>query len=305
MKTASLRQKIAACFSVTFLSCCLLLSPLVYAKNAPRIISAGAGVTELIVALDAEAFLVGTDSTSQHFLSKNVPTLGYQRQLSAEGALALSPTHLLGSDDVGPQSSLDLLKAANVKVEIMPSGDSLEDFNQRIDKIAQLTHTQAKAERIKQEVQQSIQTLRHCQPSKKVSALFIMMSKGRPITVAGNQTTINQVIELAGGINPVATQFNSYKPYSIESIVKLQPDYILLSDRTLAAMGGVKGLVEAQPMLAATPAIKNNKIISFPSYSILGGSGLTSLKLAQRLQQDFYPNQDAASCQKPTANTTD
>lgn len=68
---------------------------------AERIISAGSSVTELILALGAEQQLVGIDVTSVAPPSLALPKVGYHRQLSAEGLLALEPTQLLGSVD-GP-----------------------------------------------------------------------------------------------------------------------------------------------------------------------------------------------------------
>ncbi len=256
----------------------------------PRIISAGYGVTELLVALDAKQHLVGVDLTSKHLVNDtNIPILGYHRQLSAEGLLALAPTHLIGSKEMGPDSTLTLLKSARVNIETLPTGDSIDDFEQRIDAIAALTKTQEKATKIKAKVKSALADLTQASPSEKPDILFIMTSKGRPITVAGDNTSVNTVIELAGGNNPVAKETSSYKQFSTESIVELQPDYLLVSERTLNQIGGVEGLLEQQPLLRATPAVKNNQIISIPSHVILGGFGLASLEFAQTLQEGFQP----------------
>ncbi len=266
----------------------------------PRIISAGYGVTELLIALEAKHHLVGVDLTSQHLVNDtDIPILGYHRQLSAEGLLALAPTHLIGSKEMGPDSTLTLLKSARVNIETLPTGDSIADFEQRIDTIAALTQTQEKATTMKAKVKNAMAHLTESSPNEKPDILFIMTSKGRPITVAGDNTSVNTIIELAGGNNPVAKETSSYKQFSTESIVELQPDYLLVSECTLNQIGGVEGLLAQQPLLRATPAVKNKQIISIPSHVILGGFGLASLEFAQTLQERFQSAQSTSALTKP------
>ncbi|MDD1829549.1 ABC transporter substrate-binding protein, partial [Photobacterium sp. ZSDE20] len=84
-----------------------LTAPVAMAKDVeqPRIISAGSAVTELVLALGAEEQLVGIDVTSRFPQSDNLPKIGYHRNLSAEGLLALEPTTLIGSDEMGPDNA--------------------------------------------------------------------------------------------------------------------------------------------------------------------------------------------------------
>ncbi|KKD61570.1 hemin receptor [Grimontia sp. AD028] len=262
----------------------LFTSP-AFAQDA-RIISAGSTVTELLFALGAEKEVVAVDLTSRHYLDgREIPVLGYHRQLSAEGLLALSPTHLVGSPEMGPESTLKLLKSANVDVQKLPTGTSIEDFNQRVDSVASITGTEDKGAEIKADVADKIGKLNASAPEKRPSVMFMMMSDGRPMTVAGDETTVNTVIKLAGGMNPAAKETTSYKPLSTESIVEMQPEYILVSERTLSQVGGIEGMVKQQPLLSATPAFKNDNIIPISGYAILGGFGLASLDLATDLNK--------------------
>ncbi|KXF83202.1 heme/hemin ABC transporter substrate-binding protein [Enterovibrio coralii] len=264
-----------------------LLSPISQADET-RIISAGSTVTELLFELGAEKDVVAIDLTSRHYLDgRDIPVLGYHRQLAAEGLLALSPTHLLGSPDMGPDSTLKLLRAAGVDVRALPTGNTLEDFNERVDAVATITGTEEKGAEIKQQVSDQISALNAAQPEKKPVVMFMMLSDGRPLTVAGDETTVNTVIELAGGVNPAAAETTSYKPLSTESIVEMQPEYILISERTLEQIGGLDEVLKQQPLLNATPAVQNDNVIAISGYSILGGFGLASLDLATELNERF------------------
>lgn len=87
-----------------------------------KLVSAGAGVTELVLALDAADELVAVDSTSylpEHLAS--IAKLGYHRMLSAEGIMALSPTLVVGSEVMGPETTLNVLKQAKIEVVKLPS----------------------------------------------------------------------------------------------------------------------------------------------------------------------------------------
>lgn len=272
------------------LMCCSFAANASNNATAPsvRIISAGSGVTELIFALKAQQALIAVDLTSRAYLQdEDIPVLGYHRQLSAEGLLALNPTHLIGSPEMGPESTLAQLAAANVTVQKLPTGTSLADFNQRIDAIAAITATQDAGEQIKAEVETKIQQLKTNVPKNKPVALFVMLAENRALTVAGADTTIDSIITLAGGHNLAAQTAVSYKPLSSEALLQMQPDYLLIAERTISQFGSLEKMIKQQPQLALTPAYKNNRIIAIPSHAIVGGFGLASLTLAQELNLRF------------------
>ncbi|MEZ9851418.1 hemin ABC transporter substrate-binding protein [Vibrio breoganii] len=253
-----------------------------------RIISVGSSITELMYALDAKEQLVAIDVTSRHFdQSGSLPQVGYHRQLSAEGLMAQNPTHVIGSHEMGPDSTLKLLKSAGIEVITVPSGDSEADLAGRIDAIAKITGKEEQAKALKQDLHQQIETLSNLDSTHQPKAIFAMLSEGRPATVAGSETTIDKIIELAGATNPINGNFSSYKSMSFEAIVGVQPDYILVAQRTWDALGGQQGIIDKFPLLAATPAAADNKIIPIPSSAIIGGFGIESVELSQTLHQTF------------------
>jgi iron complex transport system substrate-binding protein len=74
---------------------------------ARRLVSVGGALTEIVYALEAQAELVGVDSTSQYpVAAQRLPSVGYARSLSLEGVLALAPTQVLATEDAGPPAVL-------------------------------------------------------------------------------------------------------------------------------------------------------------------------------------------------------
>jgi iron complex transport system substrate-binding protein len=258
------------------------------ATNDNRIISAGSSITELFYALGAQEQLVAIDVTSKHYDPDGaLPQVGYHRQLSTEGLMSLTPTHLIGSHEMGPDTTLSQLSGAGIDVVTVPSGDTQSDLFKRIDDIAAITQTEEEAKLLKASLSSRLSNMEDRQLAQAPNVLFAMLSKGRPATIAGAETTINTIIEFAGAKNPAASETSSYKPLSIEAVVSMQPDYLLVSERAWAALGGHDGIVKEFPLLAATPAAQHQRIIPIAGSAIIGGLGIESIELSDELHNTF------------------
>lgn len=270
---------------VVLLACCT--SGISVAQE--RIVSAGSAVTELMLALGAEKQLVAVDVTSEVPDSLSLPTIGYHRRLAAEGLLALYPTQLIGSDEMGPETALQQLRSAGIQVNIINSEATAQGLLNRIDHIAQLTKTDdVTTQHLKETVQQQITALQAKQPTTAKKVLFLLLHEGRAANVAGSNTVPDTIIRLAGAQNP-AEMIVSYKPLSMESMIEMQPDMVLVSGRSLEKLGGTEAVLKAVPMLAATPAGKNKNIVAIDGHALVGGLGLKSLQEAKRIQDLLYP----------------
>ena len=224
-------------------------------------------------------------------MADNIPKVGYHRQLSAESLIALAPTRIIGSDEMGPPKTLTLLKQSGIEVDIVNGGETVSDLLHRIDQVAALTQHSQQAQQLKQTITTTVKTIKqnnsHQTQPKKV--LFLMIHDGRPISVAGKNTTADSIITLAGAINPAAAVVANYKPVSTEAILQMQPDIILLSNRTTASIKDMAQLIKKMPVLEATPAAKNNAIAVIDGTALIGGLGIHSINEAMRLNHIFYP----------------
>ncbi|EGA71172.1 ABC-type hemin transport system periplasmic component [Vibrio sinaloensis DSM 21326] len=256
-----------------------------YATANERIISAGSAVTELILALEQQDQLVAVDVTSQLPQGMTLPKIGYHRNLSSEGLLALGPNRLIGSDEMGPDTTLAQLKSAGVSVDIVNTDATPAGLLARIDEIAELTGAETQAQQLKTEVNKKIAALEANKPSEAKKVLFLLIHEGRPANVAGKETPPDAIINLAGGINPAADKLTSYKPLSTEAMVEMQPDVILVSGRSLEKIGGADEILKKMPLLAATPAGQNKRFITIDGHALVGGLGLKSLEEAERLSK--------------------
>ena len=264
----------------------------------PRLVSAGAGVTELVLALEAGDELVAVDSTSILPPSMtNIEKFGYHRMLSAEGILALTPTLVLGTDAMGPETTLEVLRSADVEVVKLPTANDRPQLLSNIDAMGKLLNRQAQATQLKLKLQASLDAI--AAKKKQVGSaeqapkiLFMLLQADRPARVGGEGTAADIIIKLAGGNN--IADFSGYKSLSQEGILSLQPDLILISNRShdqaetsmsdadKAASDAAK-VLKAMPLLAHTPAGKNKQIRSIKPQALLGGLGLSAIEAADKL----------------------
>ncbi|MFQ2706024.1 hemin ABC transporter substrate-binding protein [Aeromonas caviae] len=271
-------RRFALAFSL--LGCALSLSsPSVMAGE--RIVSIGPATTELILALGGEQSLVATDVSSPE--PRGVPKVGYHRALAAEGILSLSPTLVVGSDEMGPNSTLDQLRRANVKVEVM--APTLANLNERIDTLAHLLGDQTAGSKLKEEIAAQSDTLAaQAKQNKPLKVAFLLLHKGQPTSIAGGNTTASALVTLAGGVNPVAG-LHDYKPVSTESLIELQPDLVLVSGRDWQQYQDPDAVLSQVPALSATPAGKNKAIHAIDGHALQGGLSLRSLQQANQIAQ--------------------
>lgn len=96
----------------------------VRAATPSRIVVLGGDLAEIAFALGAGARVVGTDDTAQYPPeAAALPKVGYMRRFGAEGVLSLAPDLVLAHAAAGPDTALDQLRAAGLRVETAPAAD--------------------------------------------------------------------------------------------------------------------------------------------------------------------------------------
>jgi iron complex transport system substrate-binding protein len=239
-----------------------------------RIVSVGGALTETLFALDAQAELVGVDTTSFYpEAARALPNVGYARALSAEGVLSLRPTLLLATEEAGPPAVLRQLQAARVPLQVLDSDHRFEGMVERCSRVAVLVGRDAAgrvlAERLRsdwQAAQLRVAALRQGPPPR---VLFVLSHGMGQVRVAGDDTGAAAVIHYAGARNALAGGFSGYKPLTPEAVIAAAPDVILSTEQGLAAAAGIDGLLRL-PGLAQTPAGQARRVLAFDALLLLG-----------------------------------
>jgi iron complex transport system substrate-binding protein len=254
--------------------------------KARRIVSVGGALTEIVYALDAQAELVGVDTTSLYPpTAQKLPQVGYARTLSAEGVLSLAPTQLIATEEAGPQTVLRQVRDAGVPVAVLNANNQFEGLLDRVKQVGQITGRPDPAARLAQSLQQQwsgalakVQQRQHA----PVRVLFILAHAPNQVMVGGRETGADAMLAYAGAVNVMGGQggFAGYKPLTPEAVIAARPDVVLVTEQGLKASGGVDGILKL-PGLAQTPAGKQHRIVSQEAMLLLGFGPRMPQALAQ------------------------
>ena len=260
-----------------------------------RWVSAGGALSEWVTALGGESKLVGVDTTSQHPQSlKALPSIGYQRQLSAEGILSLRPQVLVGTEEMGPPPVLAQIRGAGVQVEMFSAEPDLPTLKGNLQHLGKLLGSEAKANELftgyAQALEQQRRWVTQAQATQKAPGVLLVLGHagGKPL-IAGKDTAADWLLQQAGGRN-LATH-TGYKPFSVESLAGLSPDVLVFADRALTGDAARAALFKENPMLASTPAAKNGRVFELDPTLLVGGLGPRVPQSLVQLSAGFYPSQ--------------
>jgi iron complex transport system substrate-binding protein len=258
--------------------------------DAPRIITLGGPVTEIVFALGLGDHVVAVDSSSYYPEAVTaLPQVGYQRRLAAEGVLALDPTLIIGSTEAGPPEAIQQLQDTGVDVLLVEAIDTVEGVKEKIRALAVALDREEEGEALIAKIEADLAEAEAFVSSASAhpKVLFIYARGAGAVNVAGIETGAHTMIELAGAENAV-TDFEGYLPLTAEAAVAAAPDVILIFQTGLESIGGEAGLLE-HPGVAQTPAAQNGRIVAMDGLYLLNFGprmGEAVLELAQRIREE-------------------
>lgn len=284
----------------TFAGLCVgvLLSAGCLAEQLPqRWISAGGAVTEWIVELGGQERLVGVDTTSQHPPTlTHLPSVGYQRQLSAEGVLTLAPDLLLGTEEMGPPPVLTQLGGAGVRIERLSASSELSALQDNLQRLGSLLGEPQRAQQALDDFRQRLvhlqQRIDRARGGNQMPTVLLLLGQGgsNPL-VAGRGTMADWLLTQAGGRN--LAQHEGYKNLSAETMIALDADWLVISDRQLRGVEAQQALQAQNPALAGSRAVLDRHLISLDPTLLVGGLGPRLPQTVEGLAHAFYPQLQA------------
>jgi iron complex transport system substrate-binding protein len=241
--------------------------------DVSRIITLTGDSAEIVWELGLGANVVATDVTATYPEAyANLPKIGFGRQLSAEGVIAMNPTVVIGDTTSGPPEVIAQIREAGVPVVIIEEFTSLEAPYDKIDAIATalgVTNTgEALKARVRAEVDAALALAETATSEPRV--LFIYIRGTATQLIGGAGSGADTLIEAAGGIDAgTEAGIQGFVPVTAEALVTAAPDVILVMEAGLQSVGGIDGLLQI-PGMAETPAGQNRAILSFEDQYLLG-----------------------------------
>jgi len=230
-------------------------------KAPQRIVSLAPSTTEIIYAIGAGDKVVGvTDYDNYPEQVKNVPKVGGFKGPNVEAITAQKPDIIFASKLSGKEQ-MEALEKMGIPVVVLEA-TNIDQIYQSIKLIGEITGNDKKAEEVISNMQNKIKEISDkVKDLPKVSTFYLVSLDGN--WTAGKGTFIDELINIAGGKN-VADDVNGWAQYSIEELVKKNPDVIITSPHA----GNVND-IKTMAGYKETNAVKNDKVFVISDDNII------------------------------------
>jgi iron complex transport system substrate-binding protein len=255
--------------------------------DTSRIVTIGGAVTEIVYALGFGDKVVALDITSTFPpATKAHPSVGYMRTLSPEGVLSLTPTLVLAIEGSGPPDAIEVLTRASVPFALVPEGFDEAGVMRKIRFIAAALGVPEKGEALARAVAEdfaAVTALRTKISAQRTAVFVLAVGNGTP-TVAGEHTSAEGIFKLAGVGNAIKGM-TGYKPATAEATLAAAPQAVITMIERGHGLGA--DVMFALPAFSGTPAAKDRRLVSVPSYYLAFGP--RTAHAARDLAAAIYP----------------
>lgn len=238
-------------------------------KVPERIVSLSPANTEILFAVGAGDKVVGVTSFDDYPEQvKNIEKIGDFEGPNLELIQKVNPDVVLAGGYIQEDliASLEQLNIPVVSTEAT-------DFNSIFDSIAiigKLSGNEDKAETVVKDMKDKIAEIQDKVKDKTPKSVFYVVWTD-PLTTAGADTFINDIIKTAGGVN-TAEKVQYWAKYSAEELIKDNPEY-LFSSKHATNEGVTEDFYKQSPIFKNLDSVKNGKIYLMSDDNIVSRPG--------------------------------
>jgi iron complex transport system substrate-binding protein len=194
--------------------------------KADRIVSLAPNLTEILFALGLEKEIVRVTLFSDYppaALTK--PKVGTFWQPNIEAIIAAKPNLIVTLAFEQQKNLAERLKRINYNC-VTVNIEKVNDLFEAIEIIGTATSKQSKANELVINIKEKLDKLSALvSTERKVRVLWVVQRE--PLRVAGQNTFINEMIELAGGENAISSTLHKYPPIGAEQVIACGADVII------------------------------------------------------------------------------
>lgn len=235
-------------------------------NTSQKLITAGGTITEIVFALDAGDSVIAVDQSSQYPQEvKQLPMVGYYRDLAAEGVLSFAPDKILAIEGVGRNEVIKQIKSTGVDVVVYDKPTSPEGL---VALIQQLGADLGKTAQAQQLIAQFNASLPSKATNSTAKAVFLLSASDRGLIAAGTET-VPQLIFSYAGIDNVAAQHKGFKGINSEALALQQPDFLVAPNHVVMSAGGKDKFCQS-PNLRLLKAAQECRLLVMDSLQSLG-----------------------------------
>jgi len=231
-------------------------------EKIDRIISLAPGNTEILFALGLGDKVVGvTDYCDYPEEAKNKTKVGGFKTVNTEKVVSLSPDLVLITGGI-QESIVKELERLNLTIIVLDP-KNVSGVISSIKLVGDATGKTKEAKNITESMEKRMKNVTERVGNASRPRVF-HVTWHDPLMSASNGTLINELIELAGGVNIAGNAKTKYPVYSLEVLVEQNPEIITVSSEMGgggATVDGVKEMLKDENLTA----VKNNRIYDIDS----------------------------------------
>jgi len=253
-----------------------------FEKAPERIVSLSPSETEVLFSLGLDKEIVGVDKYSDYpEAAKSKPKIG-DLQGNTEAILSVNPDLVVGGLSL---NSASIQKLNDLKLKVFTvEPKTLDQAMERIRILGQITNRQEQAEKVvsgmKADIQKVTDAVKNLKPEQK-KKVYIEFSPGWSV---GRGEYMNDMIELAGGIN-AARDLKGWQKIDAEKIIQENPDVIFYA----SGVNNLEQTIKSRSGWDQINAVKNNRVIAIDA-SILSRPGPRVTKGLVEIAKGIYPD---------------
>jgi iron complex transport system substrate-binding protein len=255
-------------------------------KYPERIISLTPNNTEILFALGLGERVVGVTTYCDYPEEVSQKARIGDLQGNVEEIVALEPD-LVVAKAVLNEDIVSKLRKLDVPV-LCVDPESIDGVYRSIELIAKVTGTDSNGDKIISEMKAKISDVQQKVaeiPEEERLKVFIEVGND-PLYTAGGDTYVDELVRLAGGIN-IAGDITGYQMYSLETVVKCNPDAILAADSYYV---DVKAEINKRPGWDTVKAVQKGHIITDIDTNLVNRAGPRSAIAVETVAKALYPD---------------
>ncbi len=195
-------------------------------RHVDRIVSLAPNLTEILFALGLEKEVVGVTLYSDYPpAATKKPKVGGFWQPNVEAVIAAKPDLVITLGFEQQKNIAERLKRIGYS-SLTVSIENVNDLFEVIEKIGAATGKQCRANELVGDIRKKLNNLSVLVGTNdRIRVLWVVQRE--PLRVAGRDTFVNEMIELAGGQNAIGSTVHKYPPIGAEQVIASRTEVII------------------------------------------------------------------------------
>lgn len=264
------------------------------AKTLPeykRLIIVGDELVDLVCSLGDSLRIIAVGKNHPKVAHRKLPLVGYKGSLKAEYIKQNKGDVVIGDMDMIDDKTAEEIEELGIPCYRLPNPQKTEDMAQYLKEFGRVLHKEKAVSRWNDSLAYNMARIeRICKRKRKdtLRVMYVQARNANAILMNGIGTLPDLMLQMAG-VKNAAMQFEGLQPLTIETIQGVNPDFIIISKRTLNSF---QGRPQDVPQFTSAQAYRMGRVLVLEDHELQGLSfrtGKTSLFICKKLyQENFY-----------------